>query len=73
MTPLVFSAQMKCRHWADNSQGGFPVLWASALKKKKLLAQCRSKFMSHHMGFFCVFFFRPAQWPRGTAVINITN
>lgn len=35
MTPLVFSAQMKCRHWADSSQSGFPVLWAFALKAKK--------------------------------------
>lgn len=58
MTPLVYSAQMKCRHWADSSQGGFPVLWASApRKKKKLLTQCRFKFMSHHKFSSSFFFF----------------
>lgn len=58
MTPLVYSAQMKCRHWADSSQGGFPVLWASALKKKKTVNAIQIQiYESSHVFFFFSFVF----------------
>lgn len=57
MTPLVFSAQMKCRHWADSSQGDFPVLWASALKKRKTVNAMQIRIYESSQVFFLVLFF----------------
>lgn len=64
MTPLVYSAQMKCRHWADSSQGGFPVLWASALKKKKTVNAMQIQIYESSR-FFGPFFFSPGAMASG--------